>query len=234
MCLIPARSGSSLKDKNIRKLCGKPLIGWAIEAAKVSGIHHKIVVSTDSNKIADVAISCGADEIWWRPKELSSDNAHIMDAVSYHLNERGSEEWDYVQLHHATAPLVTGIDILKAAKFMLCKEADFVISMCPSDTPLGVAKPLSEDCKVNGWFPKAIRCLNRQELETPYQLDNNIYMGKYEIFRDKIDYWETNIYAYKMSLSKYCEIHDETDFQIARCKLEERSHGPFKSLLSRL
>jgi len=232
LCIIPARGGSTgVKDKNIRELCGKPLIAWAIDAAKDSGIHDKIVVSTDNKKIANVAIKYGV-EVVWRPKVLATNNAHVMDAIEYHL-EGVKQEYDYIQLHHATSPLVTGIDILKAAQFMLRKKADFVISMCPCDVPLGVAGPISKDECVKGWFPKDIRCLNRQEVQQSYQLDGNIYIGKYEIFRDNLDYWDSNIYAYKMPINKYCDINTETDFTIAKCRLEERN-GTLKSFLKNL
>lgn len=228
LCIIPARKGSTgVKDKNIRELCGKPLIAWAIDAAKDSGIHDSVVVSTDSTKISDIAMKYGADEVWERPSELATKNAHVMDAIAYHLQEQGGR-WDYVQLHHATNPLVTGIDILKAAQFMLRKKADFVISMCPNEAPLGVAGPIPDSGCVKGWFPKNIRCLNRQEITQPYQLDGNIYMGKYCIFRKNLDYWNTYIYAYKMPMSKYCDINDETDFIVAKCRLGERN-GTLKS-----
>lgn len=172
----------------------------------------------------------GADAVWERPAELATNNAHVMDAVAYHLSEQ-EEMWDYVQLHHATSPLVTGIDILKAAQFMLRKKAAFVISMCPCDVPMGVAKGIPEDCNVCEWFPKSYVGLNRQEVEQPYQLDGNIYMGKYEIFRNNVDYWESNIYAYKMPVNKYCDINDETDFLVAQKHLEEKSW--FAKILSR-
>lgn len=164
----------------------------------------------------------GADEVWERPAELATDNAYVMDAVAYHLSEQ-KETWDYIQLHHATNPLVTGIDILKAAGFMKLKDADFVISVCPCNVPLGVAKPISDGCSIQNWFPSLLRGLNRQDIKQSYQLDGNIYMGKYEIFRDNLDYWGTNIYAYKMPISKYCDIDDETDFAVAKCKLGGRS-----------
>jgi CMP-N-acetylneuraminic acid synthetase len=203
-------------------LCGKPLIAWAIAAAKNSGIFDKIVVSTDGIKISDIAMQYGADEVWERPPELATKNAHISDAVAYHLCKQ-DETYDYVQLLHATNPLVTGIDILKAAQFMHRKQADFVISVCKSDVPLGVAKPIPPGDYIRNWFPRSLRNKNRQEVEQTWQLDGNIYIGKYEIFKENKDYWDTKIYAYKMPISKYCDIDDETDFTIAQTRLEGKS-----------
>lgn len=232
LCIIPARGGSKgLKDKNIRTLYGQPLIYWAIKAAKDSGLFDSVVVNTDSTKIAKVAKSCDT-EVYMRPKELAKDNSHVMDAIQEQLHNI-DEEYDYVCMHHATNPVVTGIDLLKAGKFMVQKNADFVLSVCESDVPLGVARPLPEDRCVKGWFPEELRQLNRQQISQTYQLDGNIYMGRWDVFYENKDYWDTNIYAYVMPRDKYCDINDEIDFKVAEMKMEEL-HAKTRSLWSYL
>ena len=226
ICVIPARGGSKgVKNKNIQIVGGRPLIAWAIKAARDSGIFRKIVVSTDSNEIGKVAETYGVDEVWERPEALSQDSSHVMDAIQYHLHKPPNCVFpkDYICLHHATSPLVNGFDIRKAAAWMLHKDADFVISMCPSEVPLGIAKPIPEDGCVKGWSPKELRQLNRQEIQQPYQLDGNIYIGKWDIFYSNIDYWDTNIYAYKMPREKYLDINDESDIKLADSLFRGRS-----------
>jgi len=199
---------------------------WAIDAAKDAGIFDTIVVSTDGDEIAKVAAG-ESIEVWRRPRELADSNSHVMDAIAYHLRLQFNlwgDKWDMVQMLHCTNPLVTGIDILKAAKFAVQKNADFVVSVCKSDVPLGVAKPVPDNKCIKGWFPGHLRQLNRQEIPQTYQLDGNIYLGKYDIFRNNKDYWNTNIYAYKMPRNKYCDINDEHDIKVAEMMLEER-HG---------
>ena len=74
VAIIPARSGSKgLKSKNIRKINGKPLIYYAIRDAKKCKLIDKVVVSTDSKKIQKIAIECGAEVPFLRPKNLSGD-----------------------------------------------------------------------------------------------------------------------------------------------------------------
>ena len=74
ICIIPARGGSKgIKLKNLRKVCGKPLIYYPIAAAKKSKVCDKILVSTDSHKIAKVAKKYGADVPFLREKKLSGD-----------------------------------------------------------------------------------------------------------------------------------------------------------------
>jgi len=73
LCIIPARGGSKrIPKKNIKLFCGKPLISYSIETAKKSELFEKIVISTDSEEIAEIGKKYGA-EILWRPRELADD-----------------------------------------------------------------------------------------------------------------------------------------------------------------
>ena len=74
IAIIPARGGSKrIPDKNIKLFSGKPIISYSIEAAKISGLFEKIIVSTDSQKIAHTAKEYGAEVPFMRPKNLSDD-----------------------------------------------------------------------------------------------------------------------------------------------------------------
>ena len=69
IAIIPARSGSKrIINKNIKLFKGKPIIAWSIEEALKSKIFSKVLVSTDSNKIARVAKKYGAEVLGLRPK----------------------------------------------------------------------------------------------------------------------------------------------------------------------
>ena len=74
ICIIPARSGSKrIKNKNIQKINNQHLIEIVIKIAKKSGIFSRIVVSTDSKKIAKIAKNFGAEVPFFRSKKLSDD-----------------------------------------------------------------------------------------------------------------------------------------------------------------
>jgi len=74
VCIIPARGGSKrIKNKNIRKINGTPMIGTVIKLAKQSKIFKRIVVSTDSKKISKIAKKYGAEVPFLRNKKLSDD-----------------------------------------------------------------------------------------------------------------------------------------------------------------
>ena len=120
LCIIPARGGSKrIPKKNIKLFCGKPLIAYSIETAINSNLFDKIVVSTDSEEIAQVAKSYGA-EILYRPKELSDDYASTTDVFEYVISQNSG--FEYACMIYATAPfldikyLKEGLDRLKNSK----------------------------------------------------------------------------------------------------------------------
>ena len=81
IAVIPARGGSkSVPKKNIKPLGGKPLICWSIEVAKNTPAVDRVIVSTDSDEIAQVAKSAGA-EVYLRPAHLATDEALVIDAL---------------------------------------------------------------------------------------------------------------------------------------------------------
>ena len=84
LCIIPARSGSKgIPDKNIKKFHGKPLLAWTIIQAIKCKYKMKIIVSTDSNKYADIAKEYGAEVPFLRPKEISEDLSTDLEFIKY-------------------------------------------------------------------------------------------------------------------------------------------------------
>ena len=85
LAIIPARGGSKgIPRKNIRLVCGQPLIAWTIQAARTARSVGRVVVSTDDSEIADVASRFGA-EVVRRPAELSGDTASSEQALLHTL-----------------------------------------------------------------------------------------------------------------------------------------------------
>jgi N-acylneuraminate cytidylyltransferase/CMP-N,N'-diacetyllegionaminic acid synthase len=92
LCIIPARGGSKrLKDKNIIPLIGKPIIAYTIEAALQSHLANKIIISTDDEKIARVAMKYDI-QVVKRPKEYSTDTAPIEQALRHVVRFLKGEE----------------------------------------------------------------------------------------------------------------------------------------------
>lgn len=137
---IPARSGSKrIPNKNIRNFLGKPLIAYTIEHAKESPLIGRIIVDTDSPKIAAIARKYGAEVPFLRPKRLAGDTAKVDDAIYYTLNRLEREE-GYRPTHfvflQTTAPLREPQDIEECWALMQKTGADTVLTVAPTHPKL--------------------------------------------------------------------------------------------------
>ena len=104
VAFVPARAGSErVPGKNVRRLAGHPLLAYAIATARVSGIAERIICSTDSEEIADVARWYGADVPFLRPSEYATSTSPDIEWLTYTLAEL-SERYDLFALVRATNP----------------------------------------------------------------------------------------------------------------------------------
>ena len=138
MALIPARQNSKrLKNKNIKKIKGKELIYYPILTAKKSKYINKIIVSSDSNKISNLAVNYGAEAPFLRPKSLAKDKSSIIDTISFTLKKLKEEydyEPDYILIMQPTSPLISSDLIDEAIKKIITKKADSLIGLKPTET----------------------------------------------------------------------------------------------------
>ncbi len=135
--IIPARGGSkSLPRKNIRMLCGKPLIAWTIEEARKSRLLTRTIVSTDDPEIADIARSYGADAPFLRPAEISQDLSTDIEFLIHALDWLRMHEAyqpEIVVTLRATSPLKTSEHIDTGIRTLIdTPEADACRPICES------------------------------------------------------------------------------------------------------
>ncbi|MCW2262018.1 MULTISPECIES: pseudaminic acid cytidylyltransferase [Sphingobacterium] len=126
ICIIPARGGSKrIPRKNIKDFLGKPIIAYSIEAALSSGLFSEVMVSTDDEEIAAVALKYGANVPFLRSKENSNDYATTLDVIKEVLTayENCNLYFDQVCCIYATAPFVTDIHLQNS--FSMFKDGDF-------------------------------------------------------------------------------------------------------------
>ena len=134
IALIPARSGSKrVPDKNIRPLAGHPLIAYSISAALQSGVFAAVLVSTDSERYAEIARYYGAEVPFMRPAEFSGDTSPDIEWVEYTLKRLAAEgrRYDCFSILRPTSPFrlpetiqrawadfcaETGVDSLRAVE----------------------------------------------------------------------------------------------------------------------
>ena len=110
VAIIPARDGSKrIKNKNIKPFFGKPIISYAINVAKESKIFDRIIVSTNSNEIKDIALQFGAEVPSLRPDNLSDDFTTTLDVISYEVKNLNLKSDDIVCCIYPTTPLLNPI-----------------------------------------------------------------------------------------------------------------------------
>ena len=116
IAIIPARSGSErVPNKNIRPLAGHPLLAYSIQAAHDSGVCDRVIVSTNSAEIAEIAISYGAEVPGLRPEELSGAGAHDIGFLRHAMEHwvLGDDDQLWVLLR-PTSPFRSGASIQQA------------------------------------------------------------------------------------------------------------------------
>ena len=107
ICIIPARGGSKrIPRKNIKLVCGKPMIEWAITAAKSADIFERIFVSTDDAEIKETVLSLGVEAPFKRPEHLSDDFATTIDVMAHAVSTLGLDNESTVCCLYATAPFL--------------------------------------------------------------------------------------------------------------------------------
>ena len=124
ICIIPARSGSKrIKDKNIKRFGGKPIISYAIRLAQSSGLFKRIVVSTDSHKISKIAKKYGAEVPFLRSKKLANDFTPTPDVLIDCIKKISSQATKYHFCLYPTTTLILKKDLINS--FKKIKKIDF-------------------------------------------------------------------------------------------------------------
>ncbi len=219
IAIIPARSGSKgLKDKNIKELNGKPLMGYTIEAALNSGIFDIVHVSTDSKEYAEIASSLGADEPFLRDVINSGDASSSWDAVREVLDkyEANGKKFDVCVLLQPTSPLRDAKDICAAYNLFEEKKAASLTSVTELDHPLQWCFALDETLYMKDFAESPYKDCRRQELQKHYRENGAIYIVGTQEIKDKwFDFYTSECVAYVMDRQKSIDIDTMQDFVMA-------------------
>ena len=184
IAIIPARIGSKrIKYKNIKKFQKKPIIYWSIKVAKDSGVFDKIIVSTDSPKIAKIARKYGAETPFLRPKNLSNDYANtdkvIQHAVSWLCKKKNKLK--YICCIYPTAPFLTKKVIRKGLNLLIKKKKLFTFTVTPFQHPIERALKINKNLEVTP-ISKNNEKKRSQKFKTLYHDIGQMYWGTYDAF----------------------------------------------------
>lgn len=223
IAIITARSGSKgLKDKNIKELCGRPLMAYSIECAIDSKKFDKVFVSTDSPAYAKIAGKYGADASFLRSPDTSGDSAGSWDVVREVLSEfeKRNEYFDTVMLLQPTSPLRTAEDICNCFDVMRDKNANAVLGVCEAEHSPLWCNTLPDNLCMDHFRDGRPKDVPRQALPVYYRINGAAYLvkreelGRDEMFVDKC-------FAYVMPAERSVDIDSELDFKIAEVLMKE-------------
>lgn len=157
LCIIPARGGSKrIPRKNIRDFCGKPMITWSIAAAQESGLFDHVIVSTDDDKIAEVAESYGTLVPFRRPPELANDYAGTTEVIAHATQWALYQSWpvETVCCLYATAPFVRMEDLRAGLSLLKSSDWDFCFTVTNFASPIFRAFKQHPDGGIEMFFPE--------------------------------------------------------------------------------
>ena len=220
LAIIPARGGSKgIPKKNIKLLCGKPLIAYTIEAAIDAKNVDRIILSTDDPEITQVARNYDVEIPFMRPEELARDDSLAIDNYIYtieRLNREFNNNIEEFAVLLPTAPLRTSQDIDKAIELFSKKRADSVISCIALHHPLDWIFGINSDGIVKRNKDVDIKkMMNRQESEQGYIPNGAVFIFKYSLLKEKYSYYSDKTYAYVMSPERSIDIDTELDVKFA-------------------
>lgn len=218
ICLIAARGGSKgVPKKNIRLLADKPLIAHTIESCLNSNIFSNVIVSTESNEIANIAKKIGADVPFLRPKILATDSAS-MDDVFLHAIPKLMElgyDFEIMVNRDCTVPFIENSSIAGSIKLLKQKKCDLVCGVYRQHhNPYFNMMELNSNGFLKFCKKPKKQFVNRQKAPIVYQL-NGLFTFYTNQFLKYKKLYMPKIIPYEISPETGLMIDTEFEFQIA-------------------
>jgi len=225
---IFAREGSKgLPNKNILDLCGKPLIQWTIETALKSRMIDKLIVSTDSTKIANLAKKLGADVPFIRPKELALDSTPEIEAWKHaidYMYSKGNNFKRFISLP-CTSPLRIVSDIDRAVEIYTKNKADLLISVYESNhNPFFNMIKITNDLCSRIFSDDNKIYYNRQSAPKVWNIGTLIYISNPEYIMNNNDIYSGKVIPFEIPQERSIDIDSQYDFDIAEFLMKKRKN----------
>lgn len=220
LAVIPARGGSKgLPGKNVREMCGKPLIAWTIEKAKKSDYLDTILVTTDSQEIADIAKRFGAYVPFIRPAKYATDKASTYDVIRHalsYLKDVERKQFDLVVLLEPTSPLREDDDIDRMLEQLVARitEFDSIVSIGEVTEHPSIMKRLVGD-RIEPFCPELAQTTRRQDNAPAYFPFGVAYIAKTDVLLEENTFYTRRCTYFTIKRYQNYEIDDIYNFLCA-------------------
>lgn len=222
ICIIPARGGSKrIPNKNIKFFLGQPIIAYSIQTALNSNLFDEVMVSTDSDDIAAIALEYGAKVPFKRSEETSNDYATTFDVIEEVLSQYGKAgiEFDEACCLYATSPLTTAEQLKEARALLDSKKFTSVFPVIRFGTAIQRALVMDKNQKMKLLQPE-FELTRSQDIQPTFH-----DAGQFYFFRIKETLQEKRLYTNNTGIMEISEnegqdIDNEIDWQLAELKYQ--------------
>lgn len=242
VAIIPARAGSKrIPHKNIKSFLGKPILSYPITCALESGLFDEIVVSTDSEEIAEVANTFGAQTPFLRPAHLSDDFASTLSVIAHAARELKLKSQDIVCCIYPTTPLLQAHILQNAFGLLQAqKSAQYVFSAlrfshnplrgfrlessAPQETRAFAPQKegiLTPQARINGFVkPLETKFQNTrtQDLEALFYDAGQFYFGRAGAFLEELPIFAPHSLGVELDFFDAQDIDMPADWELAEFK----------------
>jgi pseudaminic acid cytidylyltransferase len=180
LAVIPARGGSKrIPRKNIRPFAGRPMIAYAIEGARAAGVFDRIVVSTDDDEIARIALDLGAELPFSRPAELANDHAGTVEVIAHAIGTLAEAGWQARQVCciYPGVPMLQAGDLRDALALLEAGDCDYAFPVAHFPSPVQRALLRDAAGRTAPMHPEYTDCRS-QDLEPAYYDAGQFYWGR--------------------------------------------------------
>lgn len=221
LVVIPARGGSKgLPGKNIKMLCGKPLISYSIDVARAITSDENICVSTDDQKIINTVENYGLKVPFVRPAEFATDTATTNDVLLHALDfyDKQGKHFSKLLLLQPTSPLRKVCEVKESIE-LYRDDLDMVVSVTKSHAPAVLCND-NEQGFLELVYNK--NAAGRQSLPTFYEFNGAIYVINTKSLRQKGLSGFTKRLKYVMPKESSVDIDDMWDFTLIESIIKGR------------
>lgn len=187
--IVPARGGSKgIPNKNLRELAGKSLLAYTRDAAMASRVIDRLVLSTDSEEIADLGRKLGLEVPFMRPAELAGDESPMLSVLQHAVTKLEEKAWrpEIIVLLQPTSPLRKAEHICKAVELLKDGQCDSVVSVVEIPSLFAPQKALTiKGGWLKFWSEAGNELTRRQQAETTYAREGTAYTCWRDVLMEK-------------------------------------------------
>jgi CMP-N,N'-diacetyllegionaminic acid synthase len=215
--IIPARGGSKgVPRKNIRLLCGKPLIQYTAEAALASQRLSRVILSTDDEEIAETGRRCGLEVPFIRPAELARDETPTLPVLQHAVRwvENHGNRYDLICLLQPTNPLRRAEDIDACLAMFEGGDLESVVSVLPVPHEYNPHWLYLQDTEglLRLSTGEVTPIPRRQDLPPAFYRDGSVYVTRRDVLLEKDSLYGERLAGYVMDPSRHSNIDRQEDW----------------------